>query len=74
MVILIALAGFSVMEGHPAKAKFLTVSERHEVQRRLEKDQMSLPNEFGMAYLFDALKDWKIWVHMFINIGIYTPL
>jgi hypothetical protein len=24
--------------------------------------------------MFHALKDWKIWVHMFITIGIYTPL
>jgi len=22
----------------------------------------------------DAVKDWKIWVHMFITIGIYSPL
>jgi MFS family permease len=27
-----------------------------------------------MQYFWDAIKDWKIWVHMFITIGIYTPL
>lgn len=27
-----------------------------------------------MKYFYEALKDWKIWVHMFITIGIYTPL
>lgn len=27
-----------------------------------------------MKYFWAALKDWKIYIHMFITIGIYTPL
>ncbi len=27
-----------------------------------------------MAYFWDAIKDWKIWIHMCITLGIYTPL
>lgn len=27
-----------------------------------------------MKYFWAAVKDWKIWVHMFITIGVYTPL
>jgi predicted MFS family arabinose efflux permease len=27
-----------------------------------------------MKYVRDALLDWKIWVHMIITIGVYTPL
>lgn len=45
-----------------------------EVQRRLKDDRAWLADEFDLKYLFQALKDWKIYVHMFITIGIYTPL
>jgi MFS family permease len=55
-------------------AKFLTTPERNEVERRLKADRHSLADEFNIKYAKDALKDWKIYVHMFITIGIYTPL
>jgi hypothetical protein len=48
--------------------------ERIEVERRLKEDRSGLADEFDMKYLFHALKDWKIYVHMLITIGIYTPL
>ncbi|KIW43317.1 uncharacterized protein PV06_04429 [Exophiala oligosperma] len=62
------------MNDYPATAKFLTSAEREEVTRRLEHDRSSLADEFDMKYFWHAVKDWKIWVHMFITIGIYTPL
>jgi cyanate permease len=62
------------MYDYPATAKFLTASEKAEVQRRLDADRSSLADEFDLKYFFHAVKDWKIWVHMFITIGIYTPL
>jgi hypothetical protein len=55
-------------------AKFLSEEERVEVERRLKADRSSLADEFDIKYAFDALKDWKIYVHMLITIGIYTPL
>lgn len=55
-------------------AKFLTEDERHEVKARLKQDRTSLADEFDNKYVFAALKDWKIYVHMLITIGIYTPL
>ena len=57
------------MNDYPSTAKFLTPEERDEVSRRLEHDRSSLPDEFDMKYFWDAAKDWKIWVHMFITIG-----
>ena len=62
------------MNDYPATAKFLSSAEKEEVTRRLEEDRSSLADEFDMKYFYHALKDWKIWVHMFITIGIYTPL
>lgn len=52
----------------------MTEEERTEVERRLKADRNSLADEFDMKYVKHALMDWKIWVHMFITIGIYTPL
>lgn len=54
-------------------AKFLTTSERIEIERRLSEDS-GLSNDFHLKYLFQALGDWKIWVNMLITIGIFTPL
>jgi hypothetical protein len=42
--------------------------------RRLKQDRSHLADEFDMKYFFDAIKDWKIWVHMFTTIGVYTGL
>ena len=40
----------------------------------MKEDRTSLADEFDIKYVKAALQDWKIWVHMFITIGIYTPL
>ena len=62
------------MQDYPDTAKFLTPSERTEIQRRLKEDRNALADEYNSKYFWHALKDWKIWVHMFITIGVYTPL
>jgi MFS family permease len=62
------------MQDYPATAKFLSSEERDEMASRLKRDRSSLADEFDMKYFFAALKDWKIWVHMFITIGVYTGL
>ena len=51
------------------RAKFLTEEERREVRARLKKDRTSLADEYHIKYFFAAIKDWKIYVHMFITIG-----
>src|SRR3954471_3461608 len=62
------------MYDYPATAGFLSPAEKAEVQNRLKLDRSSLADEFSTAYFWAALKDWKIWVHMFITIGVYTGL
>ncbi|CEL63494.1 putative transporter C1683,12 OS=Schizosaccharomyces pombe (strain 972 / ATCC 24843) GN=SPBC1683.12 PE=3 SV=1 [Rhizoctonia solani AG-1 IB] len=74
LTLIIAAVAFFVINDYPETARFLTEEERVEVVRRLHEDRSALADEFGMQYFWDALKDWKIWVHMFITIGIYTPL
>lgn len=62
------------MNDYPDTAKFLTTEEKAEVVQRLEDDRTVLSDSFDLRYMWDAFRDWKIWVHMFITIGIYTPL
>lgn len=62
------------MYDYPDTAKFLTEQEKREIVRRLEDDRSVLSNEFNIKFMMDAFKDWKIYVHMLITIGIYTPL
>lgn len=69
-----AIIAFFCMHDYPSTAKFLTSEEKEEVTHRLTQDRSSLADEYDTKYMFHALKDWKIWVHMFITIGIYTPL
>ena len=52
-------------------AKFLTEEERREVRARLKQDRTNLADEYHIKYLFAALKDWKIYVHMLITIGTF---
>ncbi|KAH6847004.1 major facilitator superfamily domain-containing protein [Chaetomium sp. MPI-CAGE-AT-0009] len=70
----VAMIAYVVMQDYPGTAKFLTPEERVEVQARLKRDRSSLADDFDIKYFFAALKDWKIWVHMFITIGVYTGL
>lgn len=65
----VAIIAYFVMQDYPSTAKFLNEYERTEVTRRLVHDRSSLADEFDMKFFWHAMKDWKIWVHMFITIG-----
>jgi hypothetical protein len=56
------------------RAKFLNENERAEVQRRLKADSGHLSNEFDMKYVWQAIKDWKIYIHMLICMAGFCPI
>jgi cyanate permease len=56
------------------RAKFLTTKERDEVERRLAADHGPLSNDFGYKYVFQALRDWKIYIHMLICMAGFCPI
>jgi len=37
-------------------------------------DDGGLSDDFHLKYVVQALRDWKIWVNMFITIGLFTSL
>ncbi|PQE28879.1 high-affinity nicotinic acid transporter protein [Rutstroemia sp. NJR-2017a BBW] len=49
-------------------------SERNEVVRRLSNDRQLLSDDWDTKYIWQALTDWKIYVNMFIILGVTTPL
>ncbi|KAG0633986.1 major facilitator superfamily domain-containing protein [Tuber brumale] len=74
VTVIVACMAIWAINDYPETAKFLTSEERKEVHRRLKADRTSLADEYHIKYFFHAIKDWKIYVHMLITIGIYTPL
>ncbi|KAF8544935.1 major facilitator superfamily domain-containing protein [Trichophaea hybrida] len=74
VTLIVAVIAYWAINDYPATAKFLSPVEKAEVERRLKEDRRSLADEYHIKYFFDAVKDWKIYVHMLITIGIFTPL
>jgi hypothetical protein len=44
------------------------------VVRRLSNDRQLLSDDWDTKYIWQALKDWKIYVNMFMVLGVATPL
>ncbi|KAF2127679.1 high-affinity nicotinic acid transporter [Dothidotthia symphoricarpi CBS 119687] len=72
--ILVSMSAYWYIHDYPATARFLTDKERNEVQRRLQADQGHLSNEFNMKYVWQAIKDWKIYIHMLICMAGFCPI
>jgi hypothetical protein len=66
---IVSIWAYFQIHNYPDTAKFLTEEERLEVRRRLVEDRQNLADEWDTKYIWDALKDWKIWVHMLITFG-----
>ncbi|OAL03098.1 high-affinity nicotinic acid transporter [Phaeosphaeriaceae sp. SRC1lsM3a] len=72
--ILVSMIAYWCINDYPATAKFLTTDERKEVQRRLHADHGHLSNDFDMKYVWQALKDWKIYIFMLICMAGFCPI
>lgn len=76
LTVLIGIASFWMVHDFPDEATFLSDVDRARVIRRLKADQQSSAEheEFKMAYLLAALKDWKTWLSAIIYMGADGPL
>ncbi|KAH9870999.1 hypothetical protein J1614_006573 [Plenodomus biglobosus] len=72
--ILVSIVAYWCIYDYPATAQFLTSEERTEVQRRLQDDHGHLSNDFDMKYVYQALKDWKIYIFMLICMAGFCPI
>ncbi|KAI3342724.1 major facilitator superfamily domain-containing protein [Ustulina deusta] len=83
--VVVAVAAFFLLYDFPETATFLTEEERAFVIFRLknqgnteDEDEGSVrvfeAEEFEWKYVWAALKDWQIWVNIFVYWGIVCPL
>jgi cyanate permease len=58
----------------PHSARFLSAEEKVEDERRLAADHGNLSNTFSTKYVWQAITDWKIYVHMVICMAGFCPI
>ncbi|RAL66800.1 hypothetical protein DID88_007583 [Monilinia fructigena] len=70
------LMSFIFVHDFPDTATFLSEQDRARVIRRLKMDKKSSAEheEFKMEYFWTAIKDYKMWLGMFIYMGADMPL
>ena len=62
LTIVVAIIAFWALADNPKTATFLSEKEIAEVQYRLANDNDDLADHYDIKFMFDAFKDWKIWV------------
>lgn len=73
--IVVSFSAYWAIHDYPKdNPRFLSGAEVHEVQRRLREDSGGLSEEMKAKYVFQALFDWKIWVHMGIFLAAFCPI
>ncbi|KAI1763072.1 MFS general substrate transporter [Hypoxylon sp. FL1150] len=72
--IVVSVAAYWAVHDYPASARFLSVTEHAAVKHRLSADAGPLSNEFSTRYIWQALADWKIYIHMLICMAGFCPV
>ncbi|KAG1830555.1 major facilitator superfamily domain-containing protein [Suillus variegatus] len=71
--VLVAILSFFYMHDYPETAKFLTESERLYIIDVLKQDSNNLSSRFDTQFVWQAIKDYKTYVLILINIGLLVP-
>ena len=78
LTVLFGTASFWTMYDFPdgERTRFLSPADKARALRRLQDDNQSSAahEKFSMVYVGQALRDWKMWVGMFIYSGATMPL
>lgn len=75
VTVLVAVFAFWALYDFPETAGFLTEEERAFVVFRLKyqgqsQSRVAQTDEFKWTYVWDAFKDWQIWVNIFVYWGV----
>ncbi|KAK6842046.1 hypothetical protein PG990_005968 [Apiospora arundinis] len=76
LTVCFGVASFWMVHDFPDDAKFLSDDDRARVVRRLKMDQQASAQheDWKSTYLWDGIKDWKMWLGMAIYMGCDMPL
>ncbi|KAB5518090.1 major facilitator superfamily domain-containing protein [Coniochaeta sp. 2T2.1] len=73
--ILVSFAAYWAIYDYPNTASFPRPAEREEVMRRLKADSGHLANDdLSFKYVWQAITDWKIYIHMLICMAGFCPI
>lgn len=72
--IIVSFSAYWGINDYPTASTFLRPSEKAEVLRRLRADSGNLSEAFDVKYVWQAIGDWKIWVHMCIFLAGFCPI
>lgn len=73
--ILVSFSAYWAIYDYPNTASFLRPNEREEVVRRLKADSGHLgTGDFNLKYVWQAIRDWKIYIHMLICMAGFCPI
>ncbi|KAG2061068.1 MFS general substrate transporter [Suillus hirtellus] len=71
--VLVAILSFFYLHDYPETAKFLTESERSYIVDVLKQDSNNLSSRFDTRFIWQAIKDYKIYVQILIYLGLLVP-
>ncbi|KAJ2899554.1 putative transporter [Zalerion maritima] len=76
LTIVFGVISFWMIQDFPVDSKFLSHDDKARVLRRLtvDKQHSAHHEEFKWEYLWQSLKDWKMWLGMVIFGGVDMPL
>ncbi|KAH6664667.1 high-affinity nicotinic acid transporter [Halenospora varia] len=72
--LVVSFMAYWVINDYPSTAKFLSAPEKAEVERRLNDDHGNLSNTYNIKYVWQAIRDWKIYIHMLICMAGFCPI
>ncbi|KAF2666418.1 MFS general substrate transporter [Microthyrium microscopicum] len=73
LTVVVAIAARFLLQDYPATAKFLSPAERHFIVKRIAEDQGYPNNDFDMKHVWQAFKDWKIYVYATFGLATAVP-
>ncbi|KEF63294.1 uncharacterized protein A1O9_01271 [Exophiala aquamarina CBS 119918] len=74
ITVAVAFSAFWFIYDSPRTARFLTTEEKDEVEYRLAHDTDGLADHYDGKFMWDAFKDWKIWLQCITYLGMVTPV
>ncbi|XXH04465.1 hypothetical protein Hte_010881 [Hypoxylon texense] len=72
--VVVSLVAYWAIQDYPESARFLSSAEHAAVESRLSADSGPLSSEFNIKYIWQALVDWKIYIHMLICMAGFCPV
>ncbi|KAI1770424.1 MFS general substrate transporter [Hypoxylon cercidicola] len=72
--VVVSVVAYWAVHDYPSRVRFLSAVEHAAVEHRLLADSGPVANDFNIKYIWQALVDWKIYIHMLICMAGFCPV